>query len=79
MKRTLPVIIAGFALASLSGCGLRGDLERPDPLFERAGAEDAGSATEVPGASVDSRIDGRSIRPAEDELLGGPAETEETE
>ena len=35
MKRLTRIVIsASIALPLLAGCGLRGELERPDPLFE---------------------------------------------
>ena len=33
MKRTIATTMALSALAALSGCGIRGDLERPPPIF----------------------------------------------
>lgn len=33
MKRTIATTLALSALATLSACGIRGDLERPPPIF----------------------------------------------
>jgi len=49
--------IAFAALASLAGCGLRGDLERPPPIFSDPPPEEAKVPVDVPvefaGVEVD--------------------------
>lgn len=41
MKRLIPISFAALlATATLAGCGLRGDLERPDPIFSEPEAEE---------------------------------------
>jgi predicted small lipoprotein YifL len=79
-------ILALALLAGLSGCGLQGDLTRPDPLFGDPG--ERGEAG-LPSRSVDTGlqnsdplgdfdetgdVEGNEDEPpnAEDELLGGP-------
>ncbi len=79
-------ILALALLAGLSGCGLQGDLTRPDPLFGDPG--ERGEAG-LPSRSVDTGLansdplgdfdetgdiddDEGDTPDAEDELLGGP-------
>lgn len=83
MTMTRTLILLAAAGATLAACGIRGDLERPDPLF--------GTPEGLPEASLSNRTvddglealdeddpdapreDGLSTPPdAEDELLGGP-------
>ena len=36
MKRFIPISFATLlSVATLAGCGLRGDLERPEPIFDK--------------------------------------------
>ena len=80
MTRLTSSLLALFALASLSACGLQGDLSRPDPLW---GTPDANDAAELPERQVTEGVsvirddlddeDFEDDAPdAEDELLGGP-------
>ncbi|MEO1102025.1 MAG: lipoprotein [Pseudomonadota bacterium] len=80
MKQTI-FLTTALALAALSACGLRGDLERPDPLFDNPGAEGVQAAGEIPGASIEDRLNEPDFdEPApEDDLLGGPVSEEEGE
>ena len=39
--KTLKGLLALSALAALAGCGLRGDLERPPPIFSKPPTEEA--------------------------------------
>ncbi len=75
MTVTRTLILLAAAGATLAACGIRGDLERPDPLF--------GSPGELPAATLSNRTvddglealdeDTPAATPdAEDELLGGP-------
>ncbi len=45
MKRLLSLILILLGTASLAGCGLRGDLERPEPMWGHP--QDADSAGET--------------------------------
>ena len=45
MKRLLSLILILLGTASLAGCGLRGDLERPDPMWGHP--QDADTADEA--------------------------------
>jgi len=48
MKTSTKALIAAFAaLPMLASCGLRGDLERPDPIFSEPAPEEA----KIPEAS----------------------------
>jgi predicted small lipoprotein YifL len=33
MKRVSQILLVGLSVLALSACGLRGDLERPEPLW----------------------------------------------
>ncbi|MFC7292066.1 LPS translocon maturation chaperone LptM [Hirschia litorea] len=62
-------IVLGFiALASVTACGLKGDLERPEPIFRK----------EQPPAPAPAEPPVSSSKPTpeqdvpDDELLGGP-------
>ncbi|MFN7055695.1 LPS translocon maturation chaperone LptM [Hyphomonas sp.] len=76
MTRTPALIAAGFMAASLSACGLTGDLQRPDPLFGRpAGEVDPATLPEERDRDLPqlpARQPATSDQGAEDELLGGP-------
>lgn len=39
--KMIKTVLALSALASLAGCGLRGDLERPPPIFSEPPTEEA--------------------------------------
>ena len=41
MKQVIKTALAVSVLASLAGCGLRGDLERPPPIFSEPPNEEA--------------------------------------
>ena len=41
MKHVIKTALAVSVLASLAGCGLRGDLERPPPIFSDPPSEEA--------------------------------------
>ncbi|MEL6214030.1 MAG: lipoprotein, partial [Pseudomonadota bacterium] len=47
MKRTLAIPATLLAFAALSACGLRGPLERPDPLFGEPRVEDLEPAAPI--------------------------------
>ena len=65
------LVLLGTALTLLAGCGLRGGLERPDPIWDAPNAEDLEPATELPDtAESDSLLDEQIEE--EEELLGGP-------
>ena len=41
MKRFIPISFATLlSAATLAGCGLRGDLERPEPIFDKPEEEE---------------------------------------
>lgn len=73
MKRILFLACGALAVSSLAGCGLTGDLKRPDPLFgePREGLEPAelptDSGNELPELPEADAPD------SDDELLGGPS------
>ena len=41
MKQVIKTALAMSVLAGLAGCGLRGDLERPPPIFSEPPTEEA--------------------------------------
>ena len=46
MKRLIPISFATLlSAATLAGCGLRGDLERPEPLFDKSEEEEEKAET----------------------------------
>jgi predicted small lipoprotein YifL len=68
------VLLAGCALTVLAGCGLRGGLERPDPIFKDVKPVEA---VVEPAPEVEVRV-----RPRTNELGGElplPAPVEEVE
>lgn len=75
MNNTLkPIFVASIALSVLAGCGLRGGLERPDPIFKDV--EPVAQAVE-PAPEVVVRV-----RPRTNELGGElplPAPTQDVE
>lgn len=54
--RTVKTALALSVMAALSGCGLRGDLERPPPIFSEPPTEEAqqpvDAAVEYAGAEI---------------------------
>lgn len=48
MKTIIKTALAFSALASLAGCGLRGDLERPPPIFSKPPTEEAKVPVDAP-------------------------------
>ncbi len=77
--KQITILTATLALTALSACGLRGDLERPDPIFDSPAAEGVQAAGEVPGATIEDRLNEPEFDEPEDDLLGGPIEEEESE
>ncbi len=57
MKTAIKTAIAFATLASLAGCGLRGDLERPPPIFSDPPTEDAKVPVDVPIQMAVAAID----------------------
>ena len=57
MKTMIKTAIAFATLASLAGCGLRGDLERPPPIFTDPPSEEAKVPVDVPVAFAAIKID----------------------
>lgn len=55
ISRTLAVTLVLAAAAGLSGCGKLGALERPGPMFGRAGGADAGPEPTRSVRTVDPR------------------------
>ena len=57
MKQVIKTALAVSVLAGLAGCGLRGDLERPPPIFTDPPTEEAlqpvDSAAEFAVAEID--------------------------
>lgn len=45
--RILVMLVAAFAIVTLSGCGVVGELERPDPVFGEKGTLTTSDATSV--------------------------------
>ncbi|MEM9939100.1 MAG: lipoprotein [Pseudomonadota bacterium] len=50
MTRIIKTALAFAALASLAACGLRGDLERPPPIFSDPPSEEAKQPVDAPAA-----------------------------
>lgn len=48
MKTVIKAAFAFAALASLAGCGLRGDLERPPPIFSDPPDQEAKTPIDAP-------------------------------
>lgn len=78
MKQTI-FLTTALALFALSACGLRGDLERPDPIFDNPSAEGVQPAGDIPGASIEDSLNEPDFEEPEDDLLGGPVAEEEGE
>jgi len=57
MKSVIRAILAFSALAGLAGCGLRGDLERPPPIFSEPPSEEAQRPVDVPVRFASVAID----------------------
>ncbi|MEL6474563.1 MAG: lipoprotein [Pseudomonadota bacterium] len=71
MKRTFAIPATLLAFAALSACGLRGPLERPDPLFGEPRVEDLEPAAPIENNTTNSAAQ-EALNDADDELLGGP-------
>ncbi|MBR9834516.1 MAG: hypothetical protein GYB42_04880 [Alphaproteobacteria bacterium] len=61
MKTVIKTALAFSALASLAGCGLRGDLERPPPIFTKPAPEEAKVPVDVPVAYAAREIKDDSV------------------
>lgn len=48
MKRPIAVTVVLSALATLSACGIRGDLDRPPPIFSDPPSEEAQQPVDAP-------------------------------
>ena len=57
MKFRIKTAFAYAALAALSGCGLRGDLERPPPIFSEPPSEEAKVPVDTLVVVAESSID----------------------
>jgi predicted small lipoprotein YifL len=57
MKHIIKTTLALTALAGLSACGLRGDLERPDPIFSEPPSEEAMVPVDTVIAVASNEID----------------------
>ena len=57
MKHIIKTTLAFTALAGLSACGLRGDLERPDPIFSEPPTEEAMVPVDTVIAVASNEID----------------------
>lgn len=64
--KPIKIALGVAALASLTACGLKGDLERPEPIF-RDNPEPVMAPSEPPVVSEPAEED-----VPDDELLGGP-------
>ncbi len=57
MKHVIKTALALTAFAALAGCGLRGDLERPDPIFSEPPTEEAKTPVDAPAQYAGAEID----------------------
>lgn len=57
MKHAIKSALAFATLASLAGCGLRGDLERPPPVFSEPPSEEAKAPVSAPAYVAGGQID----------------------
>ncbi|MEL8055168.1 MAG: lipoprotein [Pseudomonadota bacterium] len=57
MKTVIKTALAFSALAALAGCGLRGDLERPPPIFSDPPSEEAQKPVDSPAVFAQAPID----------------------
>ena len=57
MKHIIKTALAFSAFAALAGCGLRGDLERPPPIFSKPPAEEAKVPVDSPVFVAEAGID----------------------
>lgn len=57
MKHIIKTTLAFTALAGVSACGLRGDLERPDPIFSDPPSEEAMVPVDTVIEVASTRID----------------------
>ena len=63
--KALLLLVSGLSALALSACGIRGDLDRPEPLWGSGG-----SVSEEPaGDTDDNDADALSAEEREDELL----------
>lgn len=66
--KPVKIVLGLVALASVTACGLKGDLERPEPIFRK----------EQPPVAAPAQPPVTTTKPAQekdvpdDELLGGP-------
>lgn len=87
MKHVIKTALAVSALAALAGCGLRGDLERPPPIFSDPPSEEAKVPVDAPVFVAEVKVDpnqtyynsigGEIPKPApgtdvEEEIMGDP-------
>lgn len=56
MYTSIKAALAFSALASLAGCGLRGDLERPPPIFSEPPSEEAQKPLDAPVAFASREV-----------------------
>lgn len=54
--KLIKTTLALSALASLAGCGLRGDLERPPPIFSEPPTEEAQQPVDAPADLAGAEI-----------------------
>ncbi len=57
MKLAIKTAIVFSAFASLAGCGLRGDLERPPPVFSDPPSEEAKVPVDAPVRVASAALD----------------------
>ena len=57
MKTLIKAALAFSVLASLAGCGLRGDLERPPPVFSKPPSEEAQQPVDAVAEFAATEID----------------------
>ncbi len=58
MNTAIKTALAFSVMAALAGCGLRGDLERPPPIFSDPAPEEAKVPVDVPVEYASTDIDG---------------------
>lgn len=57
MRTVIKTALAFSALAALAGCGLRGDLERPPPIFSDPPSDEAMVPVDSPAQLAEATID----------------------
>ena len=57
MKQVIKTALAMSVLAGLAGCGLRGDLERPPPIFSDPPTEEAQQPVDTAAVFTVAEID----------------------